>query len=113
MAATGPTARPGGLSETLGQAMWPCPLHTLFITVNEPAGVRSTCWLVITVPRRRRRPLILSTVPDPDTFDHRTPNLGSASAGDLPQEPARPPPSSAKAQARAFLAALRTLQAME
>src|SRR5262245_39082215 len=87
---------------------------------REPVGVATTHWLLITVHLHRRRTMTFSTIPDPSVVNNIALHQALSRHGAMPQEPALPQGTPAlhtvrgdKTKARALLAAIRTLQAVE
>src|SRR5215813_12763965 len=100
-----------------GQPSSPSPDHH---TQSEPAGVRCTYWLLITVHLSRRRTMTFSTIPDPSVVHNIDLHQALSHHGVMPPDPALPQGTPAlhtvrgdKTKSRALLAAIRTLQAVE
>src|SRR5215475_6772185 len=83
-------------------------------TQSEPAGVTSTHWLLITVHLSRRRTMTFSTIPDTSYGNNVDLHQPCSPDGTVPPGSRIPRAASGeKAKARAILAAIRTLQAVE
>src|SRR5262245_52416800 len=87
---------------------------------REPVGVATTHWLLITVHLHRRRTMTFSTIPDPSVVNNIDLHQALSRHGAMPQDPALSQGTPAlhtvrgdKTKARALLAAIRTLQAVE